>query len=328
MITPPRDVAVIANGAAGGDCAAILHATVEATKHAGANLRVHDTTGPGDAENTARGLIEDQVDLVIVVGGDGTVREVVSALCRRCEAGSPAPAMLIAPGGTGNSNYRGIWQDRPWERVISAVMLGEAVGRRWLDVAWLREVDRLVLLGAGAGLIAEALRTAQTTGLRGRAGYQRALAETIPRFTPFEGRVSVDGDVLATGPLSLVNVGGGRIRAGSFELLPDSMLDDGLLDVCVLAGSGDPVELAGVAAAGQLRGHPAASFGRGSRVTVERLDGHPLVFEHDGDVAPERLTAFELSVIPAAIAMLVPDPPAASLSPAAQSDSRLPSPQR
>ncbi len=316
MIAPARNVAVIVNGVAGcGNCAAIVHATVEAASHVRANLRLHHTSGPGDAQNIARSLVEEQVDLVIAVGGDGTVREVVSALYQQREIGrSPAPAMLIAPGGTGNSSYRGIWQDRPWERVVSAVMSGEAVDTRWLDVAWVPEVNRLVLLGAGAGLIAEALRAAQAMGLRGRAGYQRALAETIPHFTPFEGRVSVDDEVVATGPLLLVNAGGGRIRAGSFELLPDSMLDDGLLDVCVIAGSGDPVELAGVAAAGQLRSHPAASFGRGTRVTVERLDGSPLVFEHDGDVAPERLTAFELRVIPAAVAMLVPDPPAASLS--------------
>jgi diacylglycerol kinase (ATP) len=150
--------------------------------------------------------------------------------------------------------------------------------------------------------------------LRGRAGYQRALAETIPHFTPFEGRVSVDGDVVAAGPLLLVYACGGQIRARSFELLPDSMLDDGLLDVCVLAGSGDPMELARAAAA-RLRSHPSATFGRGTRVTVERLDGDPLVFEHDGAVAAERLTAIELSVIPGVVAMLVPEPPAASLSP-------------
>lgn len=327
MSTRPRDVAVIVNDAAGGDCATILRAIVETARRARVSLRVHSTTGPGDAQSIAHDLIGDQVDLVIVVGGDGTVREVVAALCRPTE-GDRAPSLLIAPGGTGNSNYRGLWQDQPWEQVISTVLLGGAVGRRWLDLAWLREVDRLVMLGAGVGLIAEALRTAQTMGLRGRAGYQRALAETIPRFTPFEGRVTVDDDVLATGPLLLVNAGGGRIRAGNFELLPDSMLDDGLLDVCVLAGSGDPVELAGAAATGQLRRHPAASYGRGSRVTVERLDGRPLVFEHDGDVAPESLMAFELSVIPAAVSMLVPDPPAASLVPAARVIPTMSTPQR
>ncbi|MBI3688536.1 MAG: diacylglycerol kinase [Actinobacteria bacterium] len=312
---------VITNPAAGGDPLGLAQTALERGVRAAAKVEVRHTEHPGQAEEIAAELAGGgsgtMPDLVIAVGGDGTARDVAAGLYRAgAERSRPVPALLVAPGGTGNSSYLGIWQDRPWTEVLDRVLGDVGTEVRWLDLARVVETGRIVLLGAGSGLIAEALVTARDLpGRSGRDRYQRALHETVARWRPYPGRVTVDGEVLAEGGTLLVNIGGGRYRGGGYRLLPDSLLDDGLLDVCVCGDSASAAELAALAVDGRHVAHPAVRYGRGTLVAVERTDGAPLVFEHDGDLAAITVERFTVEVLAHSVPMVVPTPPPAGLSP-------------
>lgn len=113
--------------------------------------------------------------------------------------------------------------------------------------------------------------------------------------------------------MSLVAVGGARHRSGTFQLLPRSVLDDGLLDVCVVAGVDATgfVELAGAVMEGSHLSDPRVSYAQGSTVVVERTDGQPLIFESDGDVwdSPELSVTVTVSAVP--VPMFAPGAPVA-----------------
>jgi diacylglycerol kinase (ATP) len=49
---------------------------------------------------------------------------------------------------------------------------------------------------------------------------------------------------------------------------------------------------------------PGILTGRGERIAVERTDGQPLLFEHDGEVMPQTLPSYDMSVLPAALTVL------------------------
>lgn len=100
---------------------------------------------------------------------------------------------------------------------------------------------------------------------------------------PYPGRVTVDGRLVHSGHTVLVDVGGGRHR-GQFGLLPRAALDDGLLDVCVLGED--------------------AMYERGRQVRIERTDGQPLRFEHDGEVLPPGPSEYTVDIVPAAVPVL------------------------
>jgi diacylglycerol kinase (ATP) len=299
-------VFLVVNPAAGGDPLGIADAVAERCAARGIKVSVLPTEYPGHAEQLAAGLACGARDVVVPVGGDGTVRDVVSGLTRGYAGRlDQLPAVLVSPGGSGNSSYLGIWADRPFAEVLDLVF-GDGAETRRLDLAVAAELDRVLLLGAGTGLIAQALVTARgLSGVARRERYQLALAETMRDFRPYPGRVTVDGEVLAEGPMLMVAVGGGQYRGGGFRLLPESLLDDGLLDVCV-CGAANPVELAGLARSGQHLGHPAVRYGRGAEVVLERTDGGDLVFECDGDVAEPAGTVHTVRVLPGALPMLMP----------------------
>lgn len=297
---------VVVNPAAGGEPERLAAETTAVARRHGVASQLIRTGHPGHAEELAASASAgaEPADVVVAVGGDGTVRDVAAGMWR---AGSAA-TLLVAPGGTGNSSYLGLWQDRPWSAVLAELFGGRCRSRR-MDLARVAETGRVVLLGAATGLIAEALRAAaELSATPGRGRYQQAIAATLARWHGYPGQVEVDGVELARGATLLVNVGGGRYRGGGFPLLPQSQLDDGLLDVCVCAAGTDPMELAALVATGSHLEHPAVRLGRGRSVRIRRTDGQPITFEHDGELVPVASEQFTVSVLPAALAVALPEP--------------------
>lgn len=308
-----RVVAVV-NRVAGGDPLGIVN-ELRARKPADVELHVVATTCVGDAERITADLIGETTNTVIVaVGGDGTVREVASGLYRGGAKGVESPTLLVAPAGTGNSNYLGFWNDATWSDVVTA-LYDRTFQRRRIDLGYIDELERVVLLGAGAGVIAQGLVTAKSLAGRGRDLLFRSAVETIQTYKPHPGRIVVDGRLLDESDMINVCVGGHRYRAGTFKLLPHSLVDDGLLDVVVLQDCANPLEPASLAMTGDITQHAAVRYGQGRQIIVERTDGEPLVFEHDGDVMPIDRSSYTISVLPSAITVAVASPAPACFAP-------------
>ncbi|GLZ42487.1 diacylglycerol kinase family protein [Actinokineospora sp. NBRC 105648] len=292
----PTRVLVIANPTAGSATSALL-AGVRDQCGAFAPTTLHITTARGEAtESVQRALAEvHPPDLVVVIGGDGTVREVVEGL-----VGTSTANLMIIPGGTGNSAYRMLWADKSWSDALASVFAGTAEPRR-LDLARIEETRALVFLGACSGVVAEALVHAKQTVLTGRARYAQALSDAAAAFEPYPGQVIVDGKVLFEGRTILANVGGGRYRGGQYLLLPLSELGDGLLDVVVVSAQVPVQRVPDLVRNGDHLGEPGVFYGRGSRIEVLRTDGQALVFEHDGELQQDVANGMSLQVLSGAL---------------------------
>jgi diacylglycerol kinase (ATP) len=292
------------------------------------------TGAPGDAVDLVAGAVATAwadgktLDVVVVVGGDGTVREAAEGLARglgrwpggdasaaghRCaDRGGSAPALAIVPAGRGNSAYRALWGDADWPEALARGLSGDRARVRAVDLLRVVEHDRATVLGANTGLIARiAAITATLPADAGEDRYWGAAAQVLGDLEHDPGRVVLDGETVLEGPLALVTIGGvRRFGGGAFELLPRSCLDDGLLDVCAVGQLDQAAvqELSAVVTSGGHLGHPAVRYATGRRATVERTDGRPLAFEHDGDVWDVGASV-TLEVVPAACPLLAPQAP-------------------
>ncbi|MEV0323661.1 diacylglycerol/lipid kinase family protein [Streptomyces sp. NPDC050658] len=302
----PRRALVVVNPTAGTTGRELVEQVLGLCGRHLDSVAVHRTTHRGSATQAVRTALAaagaQRPDLVVAVGGDGTVHEVARALTGPGDRAHPA-ALAIVPAGTGNSDYRMLWGQQPWQASLSATLTGAAGGARLrrIDLGLLAQTGQPVLLGACSGLIAQGLIAARAVSASGREKYARALPDAAAAFTPYPGRVTVDGRILHEGPTVLANVGGGRYRGGQYLLLPDSELDDGLLDVCVV---GEPVAATDVphlARQGQLAAQRGVVHGRGRRIVVERTDGRPLCFEHDGELQHLNWTSMTVEVLPGAL---------------------------
>lgn len=307
-----RTALVIVNPAAGAVDASLVEGVTRRCSSSVDDLSLVMTQDRGEAENAAAKACANGIDVVVVLGGDGTARDVASGIARARSqnphgTGTDSTAVINLPAGTGNSFYREIWSDRPWQQALEAALATEHPRVRRIDMAQIVELDTLVLLGACSGLVAEALVTAgRLPEVTGRERYRQAVAQTLRTFRPYPGRVTVDGVIVHEGTAVLANVGGGRYRGGQFKVLPRSELDDGLLDVCVVGGELDPASLPGLTADGSHLERPESVYARGRRITLERTDGEPLTFEHDGELPAVGADRYTIEVLPGVLPVLAP----------------------
>ncbi|MGW5373104.1 diacylglycerol/lipid kinase family protein [Streptomyces sp. NPDC004011] len=308
----PTRALIVANPASGSHSPELVRQVAELCEACLERAEVHLTSAPGDATGAVCRALERKQgapDLVVAVGGDGTVREVVQGLVPATGRAS----LAVVPGGTGNSGYKMLWGERPWTESLKAVLTDYGIGGsarlRRLDLARLAETRNYVYLGACSGVIADALITARELPLTGRERYARAFADTAAGYRPYPGRVTVDGRVVHEGPTVLANVGGGRYRGGRFQVLPDSLLDDGLLDVCVIGGGIPAADVPGLTLEAAHMDHPATVYARGRRITVERTDGGRLPLEHDGEYQHGIGDSATFEVLPGALPVWAPVTP-------------------
>jgi diacylglycerol kinase (ATP) len=263
------------------------------------SVRMAWTEAPGQAAE----LVHEHADagLIIAVGGDGTVSELIRGMTGH-------QIVCALPAGSGNSTARNLFGDRNWRQVLDLLDDPGACTVRSLDLLRLVEPGVTAVLGASTGFLAQVLGGARTVdpAVRGIDRYYASAAGVLQAMPDHPTRVTVDGTVLADGPMASVAIGGGRFRAWSFQFLPESLLGDGLLDVSTIdaLSSAAAAELALLMTSGQHLGRPGVRYARGTSVIVERTDGLPLVAESDGsvlDAAGPRLT---IEIVPNALLAL------------------------
>lgn len=330
MPTPRRGLLVMnpIAGAPGSTVGEAVRARCEAALE---HLDVVRTAEAGHAVRLVAEAVaaDSALDLVVVAGGDGTACEAAEGLARGLgrwpDGGGDAeqPALCLLPAGSGNSAYHHLCPDRGSEEMLD-LALGDGAGTRvrQIDLVRVADGDRASLLGVNAGLFAHIAaqleRRKHEDRVRGASSddppgddeqrYWAAFAAALEGFRPFPVSVTVDDRAIYDGTAMIVTVGGvGSFGRGNFRLLPRSLMDDGLLDVCVVAevDVGVLTELAGLARTGAHLERPEVAYAQGERVTVRRSDGEPLAVEHDGDPRAAG-DVVELRAVRGAVPVVVP----------------------
>jgi diacylglycerol kinase (ATP) len=267
----------------------------------GYDLEWLTTQNPGDAREAAK---EWPDGLLIVVGGDGTISEVVNGLG---QAGFPEGVTLaILPAGTGNdlAATLAIPED-PAEAV--AVLRQNRV--RTLDVVRVRSEgtgERFFINVATGGMGAEVSGAADGEMKKqwGKLSYLRSSLEVAREYEAKEITLTLDG---AERKLRAVNLAIGNCRyAGSGWLAaPRANPEDGLLDLVVIEDVGvqEVLKLAPtVLADSDYLDKEGIYFTRAKEIRVEASPGS-LEFTVDGEVIGDEPAVF--AVIPQALKVIV-----------------------
>jgi diacylglycerol kinase family enzyme len=139
------------------------------------NLRLEYTMRRGHAVSLVRDAARDGVDLVVTLGGDGTVNEAVNGLLAADPHGADGaahgaqrrPILAVVPGGSTNVFARAIGLPRDWAEATQVILSSLRAGRtRTIGVG--RADDRYFTFCAGLGLDAEVVRRVERARLKGR----------------------------------------------------------------------------------------------------------------------------------------------------------------
>jgi diacylglycerol kinase family enzyme len=190
--------------------------------------RVLLTSAADSGEGLTRGALAAGAELIVCVGGDGTV-----AACAQALAGTSVP-LAIVPAGSANLTARALGIP-----VGLDAALGTAFGGRNRRVDLATADGTVFVAMAGIGLDAAVVGATPDAAKRlaGWPAYAGAAAvQVLRRGATFT--VRLDGDVPLNRRARSVTVGNSGALPGGFSIMPDARLDDGLLDVVILAPTG------------------------------------------------------------------------------------------
>lgn len=290
---------VIVNPAAGiGRARRALWPVREALERHGRSARVHVTTAPRDAiAGTAR-FAEEGCELVLAVGGDGTINEVANGLL---DAGRRV-SLGIVPAGRGSDFVRTLGGPKDVSGSAAAALTAVPrlidAGRATLDAG----TSRWFVNAAGVGLDAEVADRVASSRLPGTLlPYLGGVLGAVAQFCPPVLRVETDGAAAWDGPAWSVAIANGRYVGGGMAVVPTADLADGCLDLAAVGGvpRRELLRHAPRVYRGTHVGHPRFWQSAAGTVQVETLDGRPARVQLDGEAigtAPVRFT-----VVPAVL---------------------------
>ena len=252
-------------------------------------------------------LLEDaeEFDIVVVSGGDGTVTNALYALRNR------SIPTCVFPSGTANLLFANLGNAPEPAAIAAACRNGR---RRPLDLGELRWTDtegndhrQGFGLMSGMGFDAQIMQSAAAAkSTLGEAAYFTAILSNLnPVIADFA--ITVDGVTHHRSGISCIVANTAMIQ-GDINVLPDCRMDDGMIDVMVLATK-DAVQLiipmlAGIIdPVGQVFGRPLIEHFSGREVRVE--SSVPLPIERDGDTFDVPVMAYEASCLPSSNMLVV-----------------------
>lgn len=261
------------------------------------------TTGPGSARDLAAQGVADGVDVIVVLGGDGTIMQAAAAL-----VGSDVP-LGVLPGGTGNQlagNLR-----LSFNPVRAARSLIRGTPRRF-DLGRFENGHgaHYFAVAGGAGIDARVMEA--TAAVHKRRWGQLAYVATTMRLlnssqcAPFE--VTVDGVTEEFEASTVLIANCGELMSPLFRIGHDVSPYDGTLDVLVLKAESVG---GGMRAVWNLVRQSEGVYGE--TVFATRIRGAEIRVATPGLAEPAQLdgepvgqTPFSVSVMPGAIELIHP----------------------
>jgi diacylglycerol kinase family enzyme len=278
------------------------------------DLTVEYTRRRGHAAALTRAAAESGVDVVVTLGGDGTVNEAVNGLMTAesaLAAGTVAlayrlPALAVVPGGSTNVFARALGLPRDWIEGTGAILAGMRDGRHRV-IGLGRADDRYFTFCAGMGLDAAVVRRVEQARLRGRTStpalYVRSMigqllagedrkSPPLALERPGEPTETDLGTVIIQNTAPWTYVGDRPINPN-----PDASFDRGL-DVLAMrqlkVGSTARTVRQMVSRKGDPHGRQVLRLHDQADFTV--VADHPQPFQLDGDYLGERQKVHVVSV--------------------------------
>jgi diacylglycerol kinase (ATP) len=237
---------------------------------------------------------ENQVDLVIVGGGDGTIRSVLKPLR---ESGIP---LGIMPLGTANNLARSL--NIP-EDLASACEILEFGAIKSIDLALANGIPFLNVVGLGLSTQINKAVPKDWKKRWGPLAYGFAGLKIARRMRPFSAKITVDNEQLLVKSLQ-ITVCNGRYYGAGISISPEATLTDGLLHVCSTEVDywWEGIRLLPRIWRGRLENACGLRTLSGSKIRIETH--RPMSVDTDGEVVTK--TPLTIDVLPKAIAVMGP----------------------
>jgi len=259
-------------------------------------------------ELTTQALVN-QVPVIVAAGGDGTVNEVINSMMLEKNATGRTAILGVLPIGRGDDFAYGMGV--PTDSLEAAVAALAEAHIRKIDVGIatgeLYPQGRYFGNGVGIGFDAVVgFVAARNALLRGFASYLWAALKTMMfYYNAPQVQIELDNETLNVPALMISTMNGTRL-GGTFFIAPQSLQNDGHLDLCIVQQVPRlrMLKLITLFMKGQQYTDPAVLAKKSSKVTITALSG-TLPSHMDGETLSTEGTKITIELIPQQIDMIV-----------------------
>jgi diacylglycerol kinase (ATP) len=248
------------------------------------------TEKPLQATDIAREAIRGGSDLIIGVGGDGTMNEIANGFFEGSKIINPATALGILPAGTGCDLTKSLNIPSGLKGALKIITQAPAslidIGRATFNNRSGEESGRFFLNVADFGVGGEVVRRVNQRRMERKASsYVRCLVSAMVNYKSRRIKIRVDGKDVPEAEYLVGAVANGKIFGKGMKVAPEAKLDDGLFDLVLVKGMkffefcrhGWKIFL------GTHLSHPKISLVRGRQIEAFNLEEGTVLLELDGE---------------------------------------------
>lgn len=264
------------------------------------------TEAPGHAIELAKSAANDGYEMIVSVGGDGTINEIVNGIYASGNIGGAALGIIAT--GTGSDYIRTVGVPRRYEDACRCLVQPK---KRTVDLGVVeytsngRTVERIFVNFAGFGFDAEIVRrtTQQFKALGSLPSYLLGLLTTLVTYRNKAISIKVDGESLDRRVCAVI-MNNGKYGGGGMFAAPDADLADGWLDVLIIGDMSKPDLLWSLPRIykGTHLTHPKVTMKKGKEIEVNCLSGR-MQLQADGELLGEVPARFR--VLPSVLNVIV-----------------------
>ncbi|WP_281192234.1 diacylglycerol kinase [Staphylococcus felis] len=239
-------------------------------EQAGYETSAYATQRIGDATEEAARVINQNFDLLIVAGGDGTLNEVINGIAEKPNR----PKIGLIPMGTVNDFGRTLHLPTDIFEAVKVILTGKTVE---VDIGKMN--SRYFINLAGGGKITEVSYEAPSKlkSIVGPFAYYIKGFEMLPQMNAVNVRIEYDGEIFE-GDIMLFLLGLTNSMAGFEKLVPDAKLDDGMFSLLIVekANIAELGHIMTLASRGEHVNHPKVHYYKAQAINISSFSDMPL----------------------------------------------------
>jgi len=180
------------------------------------------TERAGHATELSKTAVAEGTDIIVAVGGDGTVNETARAIINTdCHLG-------IIPTGSGNGLARHLKLPFNVKKGLDSIAMGRFIK---IDTATLD--DKVFLSIAGVGYDAHVAKKFAKAGTRGFLTYFKIVSSDYQGYKPRKYKLILDGKTIKRTAF-MVSFANSNQFGNNTSIDPNAKIDDGFIDVCIV----------------------------------------------------------------------------------------------
>lgn len=262
------------------------------------------TEHPLQATEMAREFLKEGFDLIIGVGGDGTLNEITNGYFRKDsqQVINEEASLGIVPSGTGSDFIRFLKIPRDFKKSVELIKNSTSrkidVGKILYTSAAGQQVCKYFINAADFGLGAEVLNNLAEIPVLERTSffYYKGLLSTIKSYKSKQVRLVIDDAEVIEGIYLIGAVANGRMVGGGMIIAPEAQLDDGCFDLILIEDMKrfEIIRNSIRLYTGKILTHPKVIYRRTKNIKVTSTDREEVHIEYDGEVGIKLPAEFQV----------------------------------